>query len=83
MDIGNKEALEALRKFYEAQEYSEPHTQEMLASTAGLEESDDDEDEVASQRTQELLMDDEDWMDMRIRQQIAEELQQRRNNSQI
>ena len=83
MDIGNKEALEALKKFYESQEYSEPHTLEMLARTAELEESDDDEDEVASQYTQELEMDDEEWMDMQIRQRIAEKLQQRRNNQQI
>ncbi len=83
MDITDKNALKALKEFYDSQEYSEPHVEYMLANTAHLEEPDDDEDEVGPQWAQDLEMDDEEWMEMRIRQRVAEKLQQKRNNSQI
>ena len=63
----NKEDIEGYKKRLATRRYSQFKTDEMLASQFDVEDPYelDDEDEPVSDWIKELMMDDEDWMEMR------------------
>ena len=63
----NKEDIEGYKKRLATRRYSQFKTDEMLASQFDVEDPYelDDEEEPVSDWIKELMMDDEDWMEMR------------------
>ena len=65
--------LDAYKKFIDTHEYSEFKTKQMRKNQFDIEDpyEMDDEDEPISEWVKELMMDDEEWMEMRINRDIA------------
>ena len=75
-ELGNKILdgldLDAYKKFLSTHEYSEFKTDQMLASQFDVDDpyEMDDEEEPVSDWIKELMMDDEEWMEMRQNRDI-------------
>jgi len=68
----NKSNLDAYKKFLSTHEYSQFKTDAMLASQFDVDDpyEMDDEEEPVSDWIKELMMDDEEWMEMRQNRDI-------------
>ena len=78
----NEEDMQAYRKRLATRQYSKFKTDEMMADQFDVEDPYelDDEDEPVSDWIKELMMDDEDWMEMRQNRDKAKRDEEKESN---
>jgi hypothetical protein len=78
----NKDAIEGYKKRLALRRYSQFKTDEMLADQFDVDDpyEEDDEDEPVSDWIKELMMDDEEWMEMRQNRDKAKRDEEKESN---